>query len=319
MTSTLSKIIESLRSNVKQTSRLTVMSAVFLFFGLDETHAERRCTTVTTGDKAVVYVSRIYTCANADGTGATLHGVLGGVAWTIPANSKRTRYFEVPCGEEKRVIGVNAIYAWVGEDCTDGLTRIAIPLGTALGSKTTRLLCGGQPARGVCSDIFSCGLGDEDLTSVCFTQPDPNDCICSDVDPPVEGVDYVISGQEIDLLPKPIPPPSVCASPTVSEWGLIVITLLLLALGTLTLERRHLIVAGAGGLSATIERHGPPPLFVPKTFGKCLSATATLTVVALVVGHRYFGALDRVDVVGAMASAVFAAYLVHLWVRSPKA
>ncbi len=230
MTSTLCRFVRGFQLDSNQMSPIIATGAVFFFFGLDEVRAERRCATVTTGDRAVNYVTRTYDCANADGSGREEHEVLGGI-WSIPANSSRTRYFNVPCTGGKHVIRVRANYLWKEEDCTDGLDRVRIPIGTPIGSVTTRLLCGGEPARGVCSDIFSCGLDDGDLTSVCFTPPDPDDCACSDPDPPQEGVDYVIGGEEFDLLPPD--------GPAVSEWGLAIITLLAMTLGTIMLARRR--------------------------------------------------------------------------------
>lgn len=237
MTNTLCRFGGGLQLQLKQMSWVIAIGAMFFFFGLDEARAERRCVTVTTGARAVVYLARAYTCAKADGSDRETHAVdLGPAGWTIPANTTTDpRYFDVPCTAGKHVIAVSALYLWVGEDCTDGLNRLRLPLGKRLGRVTTRLLCGGEvPGRGACSDLFSCGLDDGDLTSVCFTQPDPDDCTCSDAFPPQEGVDYGIAGDEIDFFA-----PEVIVTPAVTEWGMMVLTLMLLTGLTIKLGRRR--------------------------------------------------------------------------------
>ena len=53
-------------------------------------------------------------------------------------------------------------------------------------------------------------------------------------------------GQSIDLAFVITSPSNI---PTVSEWGLIVMALMLLTAGTLVLARRRMVLAGAGGAS----------------------------------------------------------------------
>ncbi len=101
------------------------------------------------------------------------------------------------------------------------------------------------------------------------------------------------------------------AIPTVSEWGLIIMGLLFLSLGTVVLRRNQSVLAGAGTSSMSFGDR--QTLFVPGLFVKLLAATAGLALFGL-AGAQWLG-LDptQVDVVGSLLCVPIVAYVVHLW------
>jgi hypothetical protein len=182
-------------------------ACVLVASGWNAAPAERRCVTVTTGAKAVTYSTRAYLCTLPDGSGLEAHDVtpqLGVGGWTIPPNSSRTRYFDVPCTEGKHVVGFQSTFAWPNATCITSNGRLRQPGGTALGTVSSHLACAKDPgfAPGGCQ-IFTCPLGDGPLIQACFTPIDPETCVCSDANPPIEGLDYVVEGLELETLAPP--------------------------------------------------------------------------------------------------------------------
>jgi len=102
--------------------------------------------------------------------------------------------------------------------------------------------------------------------------------------------------------------------PTVSEWGLIVLTLSLLTAGTVFLARRRTVLAGAGVGSVELSNRPGITLFVPLVFVKALAATMALVVVGFAGVIWLFGSISTTDAVGTLISAPLLAYLVHLWI-----
>ncbi len=99
--------------------------------------------------------------------------------------------------------------------------------------------------------------------------------------------------------------------PTVSEWGMIFMTLLFLTFGTIAVTRRELIFAG--GEAVGIPKESSPRLFEPGLFVVALIGTAALLAIgSLAVKWLSLGP-TRVDIVGASICAPLLAYLVHLW------
>ncbi len=101
--------------------------------------------------------------------------------------------------------------------------------------------------------------------------------------------------------------------PTVSEWGLIIMGLLFLTLGTVVLRRNQSVLAGAG--TSFVSFGDQPSLFVPGLFAKLLAATVGLAALGL-LGAQLLGlAPTQVDVVGSLLCVPIVAYLVHLWMN----
>lgn len=95
--------------------------------------------------------------------------------------------------------------------------------------------------------------------------------------------------------------------PTVSEWGMVLVLLVMLSAGTIVFGFRQAEVAGVG---AALRR----PTFVASVFTWVLAITMTGTVAALAGIITLFGPLSSVDIAGSLASAIVLAYLIHLWV-----
>ncbi|HEY8155527.1 MAG TPA: IPTL-CTERM sorting domain-containing protein [Myxococcota bacterium] len=98
--------------------------------------------------------------------------------------------------------------------------------------------------------------------------------------------------------------------PTLSEWGVIAMTLLLLSAGTIVWSRRPAMATAAGDRGAVTSGS---PLFAAGVYARVLAATLGLALFGLGLA-RWFGPLAAVDVAGALVCAPLAAYLVHLWV-----
>lgn len=99
--------------------------------------------------------------------------------------------------------------------------------------------------------------------------------------------------------------------PTLSEWGMIIFSLLILSLVTVVVTRRRTATAadGAGG-SITISG----PIFVPARFMKALTVTLGLAVAILVTAMALSGSIPLRDIIGTILSAAIVAYIVHLWI-----
>lgn len=192
--------------------------------------AEERCVTVTTGAKSVTYISRAYFCDQQGGGRSETHTFLIGDPWTVPANTTLARCFDVPCSEEKEVVGFQALFHWENTECQtiNGYVEVS---GTPLGSVTSHLACRKQPpGKGTCN-IFTCPAV-AGPTIACFTPIDPDACVCTDPNPPILGVDYEQGGVEIETILR-----SAAEIPTLSRLGLVTLGLLLVAGALLALQR----------------------------------------------------------------------------------
>ena len=99
--------------------------------------------------------------------------------------------------------------------------------------------------------------------------------------------------------------------PTVSEWGLIIMGLLFVALGAVAILRNRSVFAGAGDSSLTLDDE--PSLFVPKQFVRMLLVTVGLASIGLLGAASLGLGPTGVDVVGSLLCAPIVAYLLHLW------
>lgn len=98
--------------------------------------------------------------------------------------------------------------------------------------------------------------------------------------------------------------------PTMGEWGLIILALLVLSFGTVFMMRRQTAIAGMGNMS--VSSGGGIP-FDKASFGKMLvtvllGLAATFAIAVLGFGYE----MTSADVPGALIAAPVAAYLVHL-------
>jgi hypothetical protein len=108
--------------------------------------------------------------------------------------------------------------------------------------------------------------------------------------------------------------PDPTGVPTVGEWGLILMSLLLLTAGSLVFGGRAATVGGRG----TVPMAGGQPLFVPQMFLKALAVTLALIAVGFVTSIVLLGQLSGVDVAGSLLCAPIFAYLIHLWAAPRK-
>jgi hypothetical protein len=106
--------------------------------------------------------------------------------------------------------------------------------------------------------------------------------------------------------------------PTVSEWGLMTMSLLFLAAGTLLYGHRQsaMTLAGVGTVSPV---HSRMTTFKPLLFAKCSCAALAIYVLACALAYRVDGELATRDAVGGLIVAVLSAYVVHLWLDMRKA
>ena len=100
--------------------------------------------------------------------------------------------------------------------------------------------------------------------------------------------------------------------PTLSEWGMIIFSLLILTLITVVVARRRTagVAAGTGG---DVSISGP--MFIPQVFVKTLTVTLGLAAVVLVAAGLLSQSLPLRDIAGTIISAGIIAYMAHLWVQ----
>ena len=102
-----------------------------------------------------------------------------------------------------------------------------------------------------------------------------------------------------------------CEVPTLSEWGMIIFSLLILTLATVVVVRRKTtaVVAGAN-VSTTV----PMPLMVAGVFWKVLAVAEAVAIAGLAIAGAVSGSLAARDIVGTLISAAIVAYMAHLWI-----
>lgn len=102
--------------------------------------------------------------------------------------------------------------------------------------------------------------------------------------------------------------------PTLSEWGLIIFSLLILTLASVAVVRRKQSLAVAGDVTGSIKA----PLFHAAVFGKTLAVTMALAVIGLGVAGAAYGDLALRDIIGTLISAGIVAYMAHLWIGAKR-
>lgn len=101
--------------------------------------------------------------------------------------------------------------------------------------------------------------------------------------------------------------------PTLSEWGLIILSLLTLTLVMLFMGRRDLAVAGAGRVNQglySIIQHAP---FSRTAYFKILSLCLLAAVAGFAVIHVVVGTNGLLDLMGTIACSMIVAYMVYLY------
>jgi hypothetical protein len=109
------------------------------------------------------------------------------------------------------------------------------------------------------------------------------------------------------------PPTPVFAAPTLSQWGAILLSLLLLATGTVFITGRRRMAVETETLSGASNFNEPArPLFAAKIFAKALAVTLSLFLAGLATFTRLSGSIGAIDVCGALLCSLIVAYIAHL-------
>ena len=140
------------------------------------------------------------------------------------------------------------------------------------------------------------------------------------------GVLYAISGDGatppetlfFDFDPNCVPLAALI--PTMSEWGIIMLMLMLMSFGMIFVTRREpvLAVQGQNGGTAGFRFLLQKPPFVKSLFLKALVATACLAALAGILSFIVYGTVALVDVIGTLIAGPIFAYLMHLLAMSER-
>jgi hypothetical protein len=98
--------------------------------------------------------------------------------------------------------------------------------------------------------------------------------------------------------------------PTLSQWGLIILLLLVLAVGMVFLHQRQASLELAGVAEASSAR---PKLFDGKLYAKVFAIVLLIGTSGLIAAYLYFGQITNADPFGVFVSAAVVAYMVQLW------
>ncbi len=107
---------------------------------------------------------------------------------------------------------------------------------------------------------------------------------------------------------------STAAIPTMSEWGLMILMLLLLTFGTLQIQQMKPMLAGAPTGSFSTNKQGSKMPFELDIFKQVLGFIALIAILGLVVSFGIFGFITPVDFVGTILTTFIGSYLVHIWI-----
>ena len=101
--------------------------------------------------------------------------------------------------------------------------------------------------------------------------------------------------------------------PTLSQWGLIILGLLLLSMGIVVVRKKELAVAGFENSQTTNYF-----LFDKRIYGRVLAIVLILAAVGLVISRFFYGTLSLTDIFGTVASSFIVSYIVHLYIGHKK-
>lgn len=105
--------------------------------------------------------------------------------------------------------------------------------------------------------------------------------------------------------------------PTLSEWGLIILALLLLSVGTVFIVKSPLVeFAGGTGTGAQDFKGRVLLLWAPAVFRRVVIGAVVMALVGLAGAIWALGTVSAVDVAGTMISTVIVSYWVHLLILS---
>ncbi len=107
----------------------------------------------------------------------------------------------------------------------------------------------------------------------------------------------------------PIFPYVINPIPTLSQWGLIIFTLLMLSVTMVFVYKRQNALAVAGNAYS----QESPSLFDRSLFFKVLSIVLLFAAAGMAAAKLYYGTISITDSLGTFASAGIVAYMVHLW------
>lgn len=100
--------------------------------------------------------------------------------------------------------------------------------------------------------------------------------------------------------------------PTLSEWGVIILILLTLAMGMVFLYRRETSLALAGNIQAGTPISNPK-LFNKHLYAKVFGVVLLIGFALLGLSYGYFGEITSADPFGIFISSAIVAYMVHFW------
>lgn len=106
--------------------------------------------------------------------------------------------------------------------------------------------------------------------------------------------------------------PALEGIPTLSEWGLISLALLILSLGAIKLGATSLSLSGAGSSSLPLPSTGFRLPFSASILRKAFALTAVLALIGFVICFGIYGAIFMSDMIGVMVAGPIFAYLMHL-------
>jgi hypothetical protein len=112
---------------------------------------------------------------------------------------------------------------------------------------------------------------------------------------------------------------SVTGVPTLSEWGVMIMALLLLSAGTLLITKGlPVMVEVALGGSGVSPRVIVKPLFVPRVLCKVLAVMLALVLLGFSATVWLFGSISATDIGGSLLCTMIIAYIVHLVIAVAK-
>jgi hypothetical protein len=98
--------------------------------------------------------------------------------------------------------------------------------------------------------------------------------------------------------------------PTLTEWGVIILLLLVVAIGMVFLYQRKTALAISGVSESSTAK---PKLFDRKLFAKVFAVVLLIGATGLVAAYLYFGSITKSDPFGVVVSSGVVAYMLHLW------
>ena len=106
--------------------------------------------------------------------------------------------------------------------------------------------------------------------------------------------------------------------PTLSQWGLILLTLLLLSIGTMAIVEKKTVMAGvgAGDEAMILTPYKKSSLFNARIYWSIFPKVQLLVPIALVSFYFIYGFITTADIFGSFISAAIIAYVFHYVLKS---